>query len=364
MARMHWVQPKFWRSFWFALRRAKFDPKARQNLQRLALYLVVIFAVFFIQILRFSALGTAAFAIALLIFPLIAVIPVTIYIIQITYRFIRSRIERVKSFRQAEKTPEKSEYIFRACYEISVLLDRLGSERAMEKELPPEIEVITRRVHFDKLKERNFRDQLRPWMLDLLLAPDGSWSEEQKQRIQLLWDVFVVLRWLMFMGEFEHVSKRSKYNYNDVRATLQLLDAGHVKLRPVWDIRLQRDITQSFFNRVWMESVARGMFTAQNEQQKSNLLNARSRYVEAGYTGDYLIGIHTVAELPNDFVWYLGRKSYLRARTLAVLVDILSGDQPCELFETFMEAEFSPRPSTVPVDEVKDNNESRSDALI
>ena len=77
--------------------------------------------------------------------------------------------------------------VFREACLLAALLQRAGSERAMEQGVAPDLEVITRRVVLEQLRSHNLLEGLDANARDLLFAPDGRWSEEQKRTVQSNW---------------------------------------------------------------------------------------------------------------------------------------------------------------------------------
>jgi hypothetical protein len=69
---------------------------------------------------------------------------------------------------------------------VAVVLERLANERyVQEGELLPGIQITTRRVLLARLTKLQLRERLETWLNDLLLAPDGHWSDQQKHRVRL-----------------------------------------------------------------------------------------------------------------------------------------------------------------------------------
>jgi hypothetical protein len=87
--------------------------------------------------------------------------------------------ERIDAHRQERTSPaiarDAKLAIHREACLVATLLQRLASERyVQEKQLPPGVQIITRRVLLDRLKKLGLRDGLEPWLNDFSWPPTGT----------------------------------------------------------------------------------------------------------------------------------------------------------------------------------------------
>jgi hypothetical protein len=340
MARLWWWSPKLWKALWIALRRSHRDPKARRNLLRIVAYLVIVFGwiIFNLANIYHYDLFDVGRTLGIILLFVAAVAGVIL-----AFNAIRERIDRKATERNSPAvSPELKLAIFRETCLLATLLERLGSEGALEKVIPPEIEVITRRVLLDRLAALDLRDNLEPWLLDLLLAPDGHWTVEQKRRAIPAWECLAVLRSVLGLGELRPLTGDPRYNIEDARSVFAVRQANELAVLPSWELRAPRDQANNFFQRCWMELVARDAVEGAGQENVERALKVRSNIQQAGYTGDYLVGAYTIAELPLPLLWQMTTRAYNRRGLLALLVEITSGDAPPDRIRQFLSRFFAP----------------------
>jgi hypothetical protein len=228
---------------------------------------------------------------------------------------------------------------------LATLLERMSSEAAMEKVIPPEIEIITRRVLLDRLSALGLREGLEPYLLDLLLAPDGHWTAEQKARAIPALECLAVLRWVLGLSHLRSLSMDPGYNFNEVRTLHEIKEPENLLALPTWDLRLARDLAEDFFQRCWAELLARRMVTEVPDADIDRAMEIRSNIAERGCIGDYLIGSTPIAELQPQLLWLATRRSYTRWGMLSVLVEVTCGDAPPDAVRRFLSRFFAPEPA-------------------
>lgn len=237
--------------------------------------------------------------------------------------------------------PEMKQALFREAILLATLLERLASEVAMEKELPPEITVITRRVLLDRLDRHQLRHDLEPWLLDLLLAPDGHWTADQKGRALAAWECFAVLNWALGLGDLRGLTMDPGYHLKDVQALVAIRDAKKLRVLPSWDLRPARDAAFKFLNRCWAELLARKVVLRAAPEDVERAMEMSSAIKEKGYTGDYLVGARTVSELETPLLLLLARRAWNRWELLSLMVPIAAGESPVPELRRFFAQYFS-----------------------
>jgi len=321
-----WFTGAGWRVLWVALRRSgRDDLHAQQNLLRLLapcipFFLYIAWCAFFIH----GAVTDLGWNVVLvmLVGGSISAFFAIIFI-------VRQKLEERAYDKANPAVAVKLKLsLYRESCLLATLLERLASEVAMEKELPPEITVITRRVLLDRLTSLNLREGLEPWLLDILLAPDGHWPANLKLRASYGWECLSVLRWALGVANLPGPTADPKYTIADARSLLTIAHPEKCVVLPAWDIRPARDATSKFFNRCWSELTARRQLVGVQEKDVARALEARAAIQEKGYTADYVIGTRTISELNNDFLWQIMLRAYNRWQTLLLLVDVMCEEKP------------------------------------
>jgi len=227
---------------------------------------------------------------------------------------------------------------------LATLMDRFSSELFLEKELPPDIRVVTRRVLLDRLRDIGLRDELDGPFLDILLAPDGHWTVEQKSRARHAVECFSVLRWVLGLGELRGLTVDPKYDLRTTAAVLAVREPERLLVRPSWDLRLARDSTDLFLTRCWIELLARKAVMAFSEEDVEKAIRALTLIKEEGSQHDYLVGTHTISEIETPGVGFLFNRALVRFRLLSLLVEINAGREPVHELRAFVAQIFSPSP--------------------
>jgi len=339
-----WFSGKGWKALWVALRRSHRDPKARGQLIRLVLTLLLVAAYpawYLYQFrgfsLNFGWEGNLVIYTALGSVILLGV-GSTIY----------HRLERRAQERSDPSVPAGTRLaIFREAALLATLIERLSSEFGMEKELPPGIQVITRRVLLDRLDQFKLREDLERGLRDVLLMPDGHWPAELKNKAYPSWECLYCLRWVLGLGELCGLTVNPNYSTTDARTLAEIKKPEKLTVLPSWDIRPARDAASLFFHRCWLELTARGALKNIAEDDVASAIHARETIQAEGYTADYLIGAHTVPECPDTLLWQATIRAYHRMRTLALLVDVTGGEKPASELRPMI-AEFFAIPHSDP----------------
>jgi hypothetical protein len=327
-----------WRALWIALRRSRRDARARKNLIRiiLALALGVTVGLTYVgwYLYQFRFVTEDAQAKRFIGICVIAVI-VLLGAGAAARHLWEWRKEALWERRKqgcdngAVALGLKLAIYREACL-LATLLERLGSEVAMEKELPEGFTVTTRRVLLDRLAELKLRHTLEPWLLDILLAPDGHWPEYLKIKATPAWECLAALRWVLGMGELRALTIDPKYNFSDARGLFEVKQPETLNVLPAWEIRIERNSTDVFFSRCWSEIIARDEVANLSQEDVDKALQEREAIQSEGYTADFLIGASTISELPSPLLWFIARRAYNRWSTLSLMADITSGKLPAD----------------------------------
>ena len=340
MARVGWWSPKLWKALWVALRRSHHDAKARRNLLRLSGYLVFVFGWIGFNLFRayrhdlFNVGRTiAAVSIFLAVCAVLFVVARALYA-----RYERHSLERTSPAVSADL----KRHLYRETCLLATLLERSASEAAITKGLPQDVEIITRRVLLDRLNALGLRDGLETWQLDLLLAPDGHWTDEQKQRAAPSWESLAVLRWVLGLNELRELTMDPRYTMADVRSLFTITEPEKLLVVPSWDQRMARNQAGSFFKRCWSELLARRVVSGAAEEDVEHALTLRAEIQEEGYTGDYLVGTRTITELETPPLLKVMSRAYSRWQLLSLLVAVTGGEVAPQQLRSFLARYFAP----------------------
>jgi len=329
-----WFAPLFrgqtWRELWVAIRRLRRDARARAFVLRfLALVAAAVYSA--VLVLSFAASffhEKAVIAVSSIIF--ICLLSVFV-------------VHRWNDRREARASPPVvsaavQREMHREAFLLAILLNRAGSERMMEKELPPGVEVVTRRHQREQLVRFGLWDDLASPLRDLLLLPNGHWSDEQKSTAESCWEFFIVLRWVMRLDDsLRSLDRTPSYDLvktRDIIGRYEVLKPGDT-LAP-WDLRPVRDEAYLHFGRLWTEAVARGLVAKGVEpDHREEAIRAKGEIDADGASNDLLIDAQTVSELSDSSLWFLLRAAIRRWEIVNFLIPWLSEDQPDDQLRLF-----------------------------
>jgi hypothetical protein len=324
----------YWQSLWIALCRSVKDPRARKQLRPVigwlayAAYLCALAAIIFLPSDRPGWPAFWQFAGYAVFFAMIQF-----------YRWWEDRRDsRLAEERMPAVPVEIKLAIYREARLLAALLERAGSERLLEKEIPDHITIITRRTVIDQLKSDGFMDGLEAPYIDLFFAPDGHWNPAQKQHIEHLWEYLAVLRWALGLGEFRPLTLSPEYAMSMVKEIAEVRVPEKLPVLPSWDIRVERNQANEFFTRCWIELLARGEVSLDSQETMDEALKAREKIHREGNAQDVVVGTKVVSELSQEALWKKALRAYRRFEILTILVEITSSNQPAsELHRLILE---------------------------
>jgi hypothetical protein len=176
-----------WRLGWIALRRAHKDKRSRKYLRRLLLMILAPFLAPLCVLLLFTPGGA---------------IGSLIYLFRTNRRKAKEALALAQNPPARPPPPPVSPALRKEVADLAlihaVLADRAGSENFLQtKVLPEGVEVITRRLQLDILRERGLYDRLGSIERDLMLLPDGHWTNENIDCLALALEPLRILRWVL-----------------------------------------------------------------------------------------------------------------------------------------------------------------------
>jgi hypothetical protein len=187
-----------WYEAWLSLRRAHKDRRARKYLLGLGFLLLVPFICLAYLILLLQS-GAIFLIVPLLIFaiPLVWWIRRNNRLSQPVHITPQQEVTK-----PVEMTAEQREQFCAGLAELglfyAVMLDRAGSELFLQrKELPPNIEIVSRRTHIDLLRRTGIWDKISPADREANMIADGHWDQPIIQRAALAMEPYRLIRWLL-----------------------------------------------------------------------------------------------------------------------------------------------------------------------
>lgn len=221
--------------------------------------------------------------------------------------------------------------IFRATYWLATLMRRCESEFAMLKVIPPEIEIVTRRVLLDQLKSLEIWEEMPPAVRELQLKADGHWTELERNLVADKFEFLVCLRWVTRKDKALPVLALEPV-YRGIQAKEIVTDDGWFRndltAAPA-EIDRQLKTTARFLERCSREGVARGLFPADEERRRlateeNGKMDRRAR------AEDWLVGRHTVGEIGDQELRQVHRRALLRFRLLRSTLQEMTTSEPEE----------------------------------
>jgi hypothetical protein len=307
-----------WRQFWVAIRRAHRDVNAWDVIVP---FVVLLFASVYWGILIVAGFMGVATDITFLV-------PAGIILVCFVSVFLAHKWNDHLEARATPPavSPAFQKEIHTEAFLIAILLLRAASERIMEKELPAEVEIITRQSQREFLMRVGLWDDLPAAMKVLLLIPDGHWSQEQKACVESCWEYFSVLvSTLRVDDSLRPIEYGVRYDLRTARQVIRQFENWRPgdTLGP-WDLRIHRDQTYSQLGRLWAEAAARGILNIYDLQRRELALDMKRKADTDGSSTDLLIDTQTVSELKDQEVSFMFRLAVFRWEILSFLIEWLS----------------------------------------
>jgi hypothetical protein len=266
--------------------------------------------------------------------------------------FARKWTERYEFIQLNKQLPpavdvDVKDAIFRETCLLAALLQRAGSERAMEQGVAPGKEVITRRVVLDQLRSEMLLDSLEASVRDLLLAPDGGWSDEQKHTVQSGWEFLVALRWALGLdASLSPIWLPPEYLAEMASDVLKKADSKKLAMLPPWEMRMERDQAANLFVRCQVELAARDEWPEATFEEQQNAKEIKAEIDGSTDQADFFLGATTVSELALPELWGYTIRGYRRQQMLKLLIEVSGGELPASALNTFLTEHIAPAAPT------------------
>jgi hypothetical protein len=211
-------------------------------------------------------------------------------------------------------------------YWLAALLRRCGSEFALLKEMPPDIQIITRRVLLDKLKATETWQHIPASARDLLLKPDGHWTAQERAFVADRFEFLAVLRWILRQDStLRLLSFAPGYDYRSAR---ELTDdtswMNSAFVRGPVEIAPRAKSANAFMERCWVEGIVRGLVEVDTETRARADEYKRKLAADAEST-DVLYGVRTISELSSQDLRAVYLRASLRVQLLRCVLGQMDG---------------------------------------
>jgi hypothetical protein len=342
----YWRQlfhPSTWRQASLSLRRAHKDRRARMHLLGLGLMLI-----FPLVCLVYLAWLLQSGAIVLFIFA----IPVVWWIRRNNRLNEPAHITpQTEPPKPVEMTADERRRFCAGLAELglfyAVMLDRAGSELFVQhKELPSNLEIVSRRTHIDLLRRTGIWDKLHSADREAIMIADGHWETSMIQRVSLAMEPFRLIRWLLRVDFYlPAVGMQAKGDFGlaheIVLAPDKLLAARQLIDPEGLDIALHS--AREYFYRCFAESIHRGYGTSSNKDAARWASEVATR-LSGRQHDDLTIGAKLVSEADRDEILSTITQAHTRMSFLSLIGKLVS---QCQMLPPRF-ALLDSRPESVP----------------
>lgn len=309
----------FWREFWLDLRRARKHGPARKavGLRLLLLFYLIGYISYNVAIFRSlhdPMLEAASGGVLLLTFAIIGAVKVS------QWREARAQLRQ-----DIAGTPVGvADLLQKYAHALTALNERALSELYLSKyALPEHLQVTTRRVTIDSLREAGAWEavpvEVRAWMM----RPDGEWPVAVALSLLSSAETLHSLLWALALLPRIRPLDDLLRPLDFAKLAKLLQKAAHGVL-PTWELRVERNAATKFLSRCHAERIARGSIEAESDEQKK-VVDEWIDAINDHRKPEAFIGAQSVAELDEDELFSASRAAALRVLTLARVIDILDG---------------------------------------
>ena len=320
-----------WVELWGSLKRVHKDRRARRRLALLSLaagllVLVVVAVVVYLAVL----IGTGA------IFIVPFVLPVLWWLRRSADREFQP-MNIVPRWARPEGEQASGGTLRRYFADLgllyAVLVDRAGSERFLkEKELPPGVEVTSRRLHMEVLRSSSLWDRVSLKDREVIMMPDGAWDWDKINLFATGIEPLRLLRWILRL-EFrlptigQHLAGDFSIAHEIVVAPERLRQGSG--LVEDGSVRVARDDARNTLLRCIAEAISRGYQTADDEKTAAWAREV-SEELSGNQNADFLLGNELVSEASRDRLAWATALANIRADFLSAVLEMLDSGRPPE----------------------------------
>ena len=321
-----------WREFWLSVKRAHKDRRARRHLAVVSLIaglalLLVIIALAYLALL----IGTGSIFFA----PL--VIPALWWIRRSAKKdepmSIAPQVGQLHSRAEHARKQALRSYFADLGLLYAVLVDRAGSERFLhEKELPPGVEVTSRRTHMEALRKAGVWERTAASDREAIMIPDGGWDWERINRYATGIEPLRLLRWILRIDfRLPTVGQQLAGDFSvahEIVVDPQRLRRGPDLIEEEV-VREGRDDARTTLLRCIAEAITRGYQVAENEQT-AEWAKRVSEELQGNQNEDFLLGDKLVSEATREQLGWATALANIRTDFLSMALEMLESGRPSD----------------------------------
>lgn len=321
-----------WREFWLSVKRAHKDRRARRHLAVVSLIaglalLLVIIALAYLALL----IGTGSIFFA----PL--VIPALWWIRRSAKKdepmSIAPQVGQLHSRAEHARKQALRSYFADLGLLYAVLVDRAGSERFLhEKELPPGVEVTSRRTHMEALRKAGVWERTAARDREAIMIPDGGWDWERINRYATGIEPLRLLRWILRIDfRLPTVGQQLAGDFSvahEIVVDPQRLRRGPDLIEEEV-VREGRDDARTTLLRCIAEAITRGYQVAENEQT-AEWAKRVSEELQGNQNEDFLLGDKLVSEATREQLGWATALANIRTDFLSMALEMLESGRPSD----------------------------------
>ena len=322
-----------WKEFWLSVKRAHKDRRARRRLGVLSMIVGLALLVMIIGLIYLALLvgtGTIFFA------PL--VLPVLWWIRRCARKEsepmnIAPQAAHLDSTAKDARTQLLRSYFADLGLLYAVLVDRAGSERFLkEKELPPGVEVTSRRAHMEALRKAGMWDQTAAKDREAIMIADGGWDWELINRFATGIEPLRLLRWILridfrlptigqhLAGDFT-VAHEIVVDPERLRRGRDLIDED--------EVCAAHDDARTMLFRCVAEAISRG-YQAAEDERTDTWAKRVSEELQGNQDEDFLLGDKLVSEATREQLGWATALANIRTNFLSMTLELLEDGRPLD----------------------------------
>lgn len=198
-----------------------------------------------------------------------------------------------------EDNPVIRGYLAQMAVLYAAMLDRAGSESFLRnQELPPNIEVTSRRIHIDLMRRTGIWDKMAVADREAMMIADGHWEPELIEHTSAGLEPLHLLRWVLRVDYFLPVIGRDSspsyvVAHEIVSDPEKVLEAEKIIDRD--SLATARGAAEHYFYRCAAEFISRGYHETEDETAKA-WAGDISRSLAGKQGEDLLLGARLVSE--------------------------------------------------------------------
>ena len=238
----------------------------------------------------------------------------------------------------ADTPPGVAQGLQDLAYGALALTERAVSELWLSRHTLPEgYEPAARRIQIDALRKSGTWDTMPSAARQWMMRPDGEWPLQIVGDVLAGAEILHTMLWVLYLAP-ELRALDSLVKPISLSKTAVALREPARGVRPLWDMRVQRNAAQQYFVRCFAEGVHRGSATARDEEQRIALDEWASGF-HKGESPDVFAGDKTISESDAETLEMVRRSAACRTVVLDGAMALMDG---CDAWETLTRLVYRP----------------------